>query len=152
MVLMSAICFCRCRDGSRSNGFTAMKERTTDKLGNFYNYFIKSCTRILLPLSALVAIVVISGTPMTLKEKINYHFTRDSVAVSRGPAAFIGIKHIGTNGGGFFWSKFGTSIRESTYFTNAVELWAQLIIPFAMIFALVLSKEKKAVLRSFLEL
>jgi K+-transporting ATPase ATPase A chain len=32
--------------------FTAMKERTTDKLGNFYNYFIKSCTRIL-PLSAL---------------------------------------------------------------------------------------------------
>jgi hypothetical protein len=29
-----------------------------------------------------------------------------------------------------FWSKFGTSIRESTYFTNAVELWAQLIIPF----------------------
>lgn len=31
--------------------FTAMKERTTEKLGNFYNYFIKSCTRILLPLS-----------------------------------------------------------------------------------------------------
>ncbi len=30
--------------------FNAMKERTTDKLGNFYNYFIKSCTRILLPL------------------------------------------------------------------------------------------------------
>jgi K+-transporting ATPase ATPase A chain len=52
-------------------GFTAMKERTTDKLGNFYNYFIKSCTRILLPLSALVAIALLfSGTPMTLKEKI----------------------------------------------------------------------------------
>jgi K+-transporting ATPase ATPase A chain len=31
--------------------FNAMKERTTEKLGNFYNYFIKSCTRILLPLS-----------------------------------------------------------------------------------------------------
>ena len=29
--------------------FNAMKERTTDKLGNFYNYFLKSCTRILLP-------------------------------------------------------------------------------------------------------
>jgi hypothetical protein len=40
-----------------------------------------------------------------------------------------------------FWSKFGTSIRESTYFTN--ELWAQLIIPFDDFF--VLSKEKKAV-------
>ena len=30
--------------------FNAMKERTSEKLGNFYNYFIKSCTRILLPL------------------------------------------------------------------------------------------------------
>ena len=29
--------------------FIAMKERTTDKLGNFYNYFIKSLTRVLLP-------------------------------------------------------------------------------------------------------
>src|SRR5206468_11462377 len=28
--------------------FNAMKERTTEKLGNFYTYFIKSCTRILL--------------------------------------------------------------------------------------------------------
>ena len=34
--------------------FTAMKGRTTEKLGNFYNYFIKSCTRILLPLSVVM--------------------------------------------------------------------------------------------------
>ena len=39
--------------------FNAMKERTTEKLGNFYNYFIKSCTRILLPLSIVVAIILI---------------------------------------------------------------------------------------------
>ena len=30
--------------------FKAMKEKSTQNLGNFYNYFIKSCTRILLPL------------------------------------------------------------------------------------------------------
>ncbi|MBC7747009.1 MAG: potassium-transporting ATPase subunit KdpA, partial [Methylotenera sp.] len=34
--------------------FLAMKERATDKLGNFYNFFLKSCIRVLLPLSAVV--------------------------------------------------------------------------------------------------
>jgi K+-transporting ATPase ATPase A chain len=119
--------------------FNAMKERTTEHLGNFYNYFIKSCTRILLPLSAIVAIVLVfSGTPMTFEGKD--HITTlqgDTVEVSRGPAAaFIGIKHIGTNGGGFFGVNSAHPLENPTYFTDAVELWAQLIIPFAMIFAL----------------
>ena len=119
--------------------FNAMKERTTEHLGNFYNYFIKSCTRILLPLSAIVAVVLIfSGTPMTFEGKDNITTLQgDTVEVSRGPAAaFIGIKHIGTNGGGFFGANSAHPLENPTYFTNAVELWAQLIIPFAMIFAL----------------
>lgn len=119
--------------------FNAMKERTTEHLGNFYNYFIKSCTRILLPLSAIVAtILIFSGTPMTFegKDKITT-LQGDTVEISRGPAAaFIGIKHIGTNGGGFFGTNSAHPLENPTYFTNAVELWAQLIIPFAMIFAL----------------
>ncbi len=119
--------------------FNAMRERTTEHLGNFYNYFIKSCTRILLPLSAIVAIVLVfSGTPMTFegKDKI-ITLQGNHVEVSRGPAAaFVGIKHIGTNGGGFFGANSAHPLENPTYFTNAVELWAQLIIPFAMIFAL----------------
>lgn len=119
--------------------YTAMKERTTEQLGNFYNFFIKSCTRILLPLSALFGIVLLfSGTPMTFegKDKITT-LQGDHIEVSRGPAAaFIGIKHIGTNGGGFFGANSAHPFENPTYFTDAVELWAQLIIPFAMIFAL----------------
>lgn len=119
--------------------FNAMKERTTEHLGNFYNYFIKSCTRILLPLSAIVAVVLIfSGTPMTFEGKDQITTLQgDSVEVSRGPAAaFIGIKHVGTNGGGFFGVNSAHPLENPTYLTNAVELWAQLIVPFAMIFAL----------------
>lgn len=119
--------------------FNAMKERTTDKLGNFYNYFIKSCTRILLPLSVFVAILLVfSGTPMTFEGKDNITTLQgDSVSVSRGPAAaFIAIKHIGTNGGGFFGANSAHPFENPTYFSNAVELWAQLLIPFAVIFAL----------------
>ena len=119
--------------------FLAMKERATDKLGNFYNFFLKSCIRVLLPLSAVVAVILIfSGTPMTFegKDKI-VTLQGDTSEVSRGPAAaFIGIKHIGTNGGGFFGANSAHPLENPTYLTNAVELCAQLLIPFAMIFAL----------------
>ena len=39
--------------------FKAMKEKNADKLGNFHVYFIKSCTRVLLPISIIVAIVLL---------------------------------------------------------------------------------------------
>ena len=119
--------------------FTAMKDRTTEKLGNFYNFFVKSCTRILLPLSSVVAIVLMfNGTPMTFEGKDTFtNVEGKSVEVSRGPAAaFIGIKHVGTNGGGFFGVNSAHPLENPSYLTNAVELVAQLLIPLAMIFGL----------------
>ncbi|MFX6884192.1 potassium-transporting ATPase subunit KdpA, partial [Acinetobacter baumannii] len=48
--------------------FMAMKERTTEQLGNFYSFFVRSCTRILLPLALIVAtILAFNGMPMTFK-------------------------------------------------------------------------------------
>jgi K+-transporting ATPase ATPase A chain len=119
--------------------FNALKERTTDKLGNFYVYFIKSCTRILLPLSVIVAVLLLfNGTPMTFDGKQQMVTLQgDTVNVSTGPvAAFTAIKHIGTNGGGFFGANSAHPLENPNYFTNMVELAAQLIVPFAMIFAL----------------
>ena len=47
--------------------FIAMKEKATDKLGNFYNLFIKSLTRVLLPISIVIAVILLfNGTPMTI--------------------------------------------------------------------------------------
>jgi len=119
--------------------FNALKERTTEKLGNFYVYFVKSITRILLPLSLVVAaLLAFNGTPMTFdgKQKM-FTLQGESVDVSTGPvAAFVAIKHIGTNGGGFFGANSAHPLENPNYFTNMVELAAQLIVPFAMIFAL----------------
>jgi len=69
--------------------FTAMKERTTDKLGNFYVFFIRTCTRVLLPLSIVVALILLfNGTPMTFRGKETVVTLQgDTVNVSRGPAA-----------------------------------------------------------------
>jgi K+-transporting ATPase ATPase A chain len=119
--------------------FNALKERTSEKLGNFYVYFIKSLTRILLPLCIIVAaLLAFNGTPMTFEGKQKMVTLQgDTVDVSTGPvAAFTAIKHIGTNGGGFFGANSAHPLENPNYFTNMVELFAQLIVPFAMIFAL----------------
>ncbi|KGO94655.1 potassium-transporting ATPase subunit KdpA [Flavobacterium subsaxonicum] len=119
--------------------FNALKERTTDKLGNFYVYLIKSCTRILLPLSVITAIILVfNGTPMTFDGKQQMTTLQgETVNVSTGPvAAFTAIKHIGTNGGGFFGANSAHPLENPTYLTNMVELGAQMLVPFAMIFAL----------------
>lgn len=119
--------------------FNALKERTTENLGNFYNYFIKSCTRILLPISIIVAVILLfNGTPMTFEGKQTMTTLQgDTVQVSQGPvAAFTAIKHVGTNGGGFFGANSAHPFENPNYFTNMVEMVAQIIIPFAMIFAL----------------
>jgi K+-transporting ATPase ATPase A chain len=119
--------------------FNALKERTTDKLGNFYDYFMKSLTRILLPLSFVVAIILLlNGTPMTFEGKDTIVTLQgDTVQVSRGPVApFVPIKHVGTNGGGFFGVNSAHPLESPNYLTNVVQMVAQMIIPFAMIFAL----------------
>ena len=119
--------------------FDAMKERTTDKLGNFYNYFMKTLTRILLPLSIIVAIIfLLNGMPMTFHGKDTITTLQgDTVQVSRGPvAAFVPIKHLGTNGGGFFGANSAHPLENPNYFTDIIQLIAQSLLPMALVFAL----------------
>lgn len=119
--------------------FKALKEKNAEKLGNFYNYFIKSCTRILLPLAIVIAVILLfNGTPMTFKGKDQFiSIQGDTVNVSRGPAAaMIAIKQIGTNGGGYFGVNSAHPFENPNYFTNMVEDISITLIPIAMIFAL----------------
>jgi len=118
--------------------FNALKERTADKLGNFYNYFLKSCTRILLPLCIIIATVhIFNGTPMTFKGIDTVTSLQgDTMHVSRGPvASFVAIKHLGTNGGGFYGANSAHPLENPNYLTNMVQMIVQVIIPFAMVFA-----------------
>ncbi|UOQ78557.1 potassium-transporting ATPase subunit KdpA [Hymenobacter sp. 5516J-16] len=119
--------------------FNALQTRATDKLGNFYNYFVKSLTRLLLPGSLLIALLLaFNGTPMTLQGKQELVTLQgDSVAVSRGPvAAMVAIKELGTNGGGFYGANSAHPLENPNYLTNAIENIALVIIPVAMVFAL----------------
>lgn len=119
--------------------FKAMKERNAEKLGNFYALFVKSCTRVLLPISIVVAIILLfNGTPMNFQGKDQFiSLQGDTVNVSRGPsAAMIAIKQIGTNGGGYFGVNSAHPLENPNYFTNMMENICIILIPIAMIFAL----------------
>jgi K+-transporting ATPase ATPase A chain len=117
----------------------ALQTRTTDKLGNFYNYFVKSITRLLLPIALVVALILaFNGAPMTLRGKQPLVTMQgDSVAVSRGPvAAMVAIKELGTNGGGFFGANAAHPLENPNFVTNMTENIALTLIPLAMVFAL----------------
>jgi K+-transporting ATPase ATPase A chain len=129
--------------------FMAMKEKTTDKLGNFYNLFVRSATRILLPIAFVVALILVfNGTPMTFEGKDTMITMQgDTVQVSRGPvASFVAIKQIGTNGGGFYGPNSAHPLENPNYLTNIVETISLFLIPIAMIFAMgyVLKRRKLA--------
>jgi len=119
--------------------FKAFKDKTATELGNFYDYFTKSMIRILVPISVIVALILsINGSPMTFEGKD--HITTlegQKIDVSRGPvAAFVAIKHLGTNGGGFFGANSAHPLENPNYITNMTEMVTQMIIPFALVFAL----------------
>jgi potassium-transporting ATPase potassium-binding subunit len=119
--------------------FNGLKHKTTDDLGNFWTIFTQSITRILLPLCIIVSVVLaFNGTPASFDGRDSIVTLQgDTVGVSRGPAAgMIAIKHIGTNGGGWFGANSAHPLENPNYLTNMVELIAQMIIPIAMLFAL----------------
>ena len=118
--------------------FKAFRDKTTTALGNFWVFFTRSITRLLLPLSVVVAIILaFNGTTTSYEGKDKYiSLQGDTVGVSRGPAAgFVAIKHLGTNGGGWFGVNSTHPIENPNYLTNMTEAIAQVIIPVAMIFA-----------------
>ncbi len=118
--------------------FKAFRDKTTQDLGNFWVFFIKSITRLLLPLSVIVALILtFNGTPSSYAGKDQFiSMQGDTVNVSRGPAAqMIAIKHLGTNGGGWFGANSAHPLENPNYLTNMVEIIAQFIIPVAMILA-----------------
>lgn len=126
--------------------FIAMKEKTSEQLGNFYNLLVKSCVRILLPISIIVALVLLfRGTPMTFDGKDTVVTLQgDTMQVSTGPvAAMVAIKQLGTNGGGYFGANSSVPFENPDYLTNAVENISIILIPIAMIFALGYFLKKK---------
>ena len=116
----------------------ALAAKTTQTIGNFWRYLVLSTTRVLLPLSLVVGmILIVEGTPMGFDGKMELTTLEgQKQEVSQGPtAAIVPIKQLGTNGGGYFGVNSSHPLENPSYLTNIVECWSILIIPMALAFA-----------------
>jgi potassium-transporting ATPase potassium-binding subunit len=111
--------------------------RSSGTLGNFWVDLYRSTVYILLPLSIVVAVVLIwQGVPQTLQASATAHTVQGATqTIARGPVASqIAIKQLGTNGGGFYNSNSAVPFENPTGLSNFVEMIAILLIPAAEVF------------------
>lgn len=105
-------------------------------LGSFFIDVQRASFLVLLPVAFVVAILlVMGGAPMTF-EGAAVATTLEGVqqTIARGPvAAFVSIKQLGTNGGGFFGPNSTHPLENPSFWTNILEMFAIIIIPMACV-------------------
>ncbi len=112
---------------------------TTKEIGNFWVDMTRSTLYILLPLSFVLALVLVSqGVVQTFSEYQTVSLIQpsggvDAQVIAVGPAASqIAIKQLGTNGGGFFNVNSAHPFENPTPFSNFLEMLSILLIPAAL--------------------
>ena len=105
------------------------------RVGNFWSDLVRTVVRILLPLSVLVAVVLIG---MGVIQNLSAHTEIATLAggsqhVLGGPVASQeAIKELGTNGGGFFNANSAHPLENPTPLSNLLEIFLLLVIPFSL--------------------
>jgi len=116
-------------------GFSRTESPT---IGNFWVDLTRATLYFLLPLSIVFALILVAlGVPQTLNGSIDAT-TLEGVhqSISIGPVASQeAIKELGTNGGGFFNVNSAHPFENPNAFSNMLEIWALLVVPFATVFA-----------------
>ena len=105
-------------------------------LGNFYEDMVRITTRILLPWSIVFGLVLIwQGSPQTFGSNFTVSTITDKLQdFAMGPVASLEIiKHLGTNGGGFFGANSTTPFENPTIITDIVELISMMVLPGACV-------------------
>jgi K+-transporting ATPase ATPase A chain len=106
-------------------------------IGNFWVDLIRTTLRILLPLSIVFAVVLIAcGVIQNTHGFTTAHTVAGATQeVPGGPVASqVAIKQLGTNGGGFFNVNSAHPFEGGTKLGDFVELYAILLVPFALAF------------------
>ncbi|MGN6412963.1 potassium-transporting ATPase subunit KdpA [Flexivirga sp.] len=109
--------------------------RRTGVIGNFWVDLTRGTVRILLPIAVLGAVVLLAGgvvqdlaAPQVVDTLAGGHQTIESGLVSSQEA----IKLLGTNGGGYFNANSAHPFENPNGFTNLVEIFLILLIPFSL--------------------
>src|SRR5262249_22227789 len=118
--------------------------RSTGTIGNFWADLVRSTIHIMLPLSAALALVLVSqGVIQTFHPYQTVTLVQPSTTadgkplttrpLALGPAASqVAVKQLGTNGGGFFNVNSAHPFENSTPLSCFLELLAILLLPGAL--------------------
>jgi K+-transporting ATPase ATPase A chain len=115
-------------------GLSRAGQRT---IGNFWVDLVRTTIRILLPIAFVFAIVLVAtGVIQNTHGFTEVHTVAGATQkIPGGPnASMESIKQIGTNGGDFFNVNSAHPFSNPTKFSDFLELYAILIIPFALAF------------------
>ena len=117
-------------------------------VGNFYEDMVRITTRILIPVSFIAGLLLIwQGVPQTLEANQTVQTIEGQYQdLAMGPVASLeSIKHLGTNGGGFFGANSTTPFENPTIISNLIELFSMMILPGACVitFGKMTMKRKK---------
>ncbi|PXY26102.1 potassium-transporting ATPase subunit KdpA [Prauserella sp. PE36] len=109
--------------------------RSTDRLGNFWVDLTRGTIRVLLPISVVVAVVLVAlGVVQSLRSGVtvsNPDGSQSTIALA--PAASQeAIKELGTNGGGIFNANSSHPFENPSSWTNLLEIFLLLVIPVSM--------------------
>ena len=110
--------------------------KTKDNVGNFYSDLIRIITRILLPFSLVGGLLLVwQGVPQTFGGNVVAETIEGmKQTIATGPVAAVEIiKHLGTNGGGFFGANSTTPMENPTMLTNLIELYSMMLLPGACV-------------------
>lgn len=115
-----------------------LTRKNSETIGNFWVDLVRMTVYILLPLSTILAVVLVGeGVIQTFAPYVEVNTLENAKqTIPLGPVASqIAIKQLGTNGGGFFNANSTHPFENPTVFSNLVEMLALLLIPAASIFA-----------------
>ncbi|WP_323114158.1 potassium-transporting ATPase subunit KdpA [Pseudomonas guariconensis] len=111
--------------------------RSTTTLGNFWVDLTRATLYVLLPLSLVLALLLVwQGVPQTFADYAHALTLQGSdQTLPLGPAASqIAIKQLGTNGGGFFGVNSAHPFENPTAWSNLFEVASIILIPAALVF------------------
>lgn len=140
MVVITFLMFAGATTGVAAGaGFVrGLARSSAQDIGNFWVDFVRVFWRVLLPLSFLLALVYVwQGIPQTLHtEAVATTLEGARQQLLMGPVASLeSIKHLGTNGGGFFSMNAAHPFENPTPLTNLLHMLAMLLIPAGMTYA-----------------
>jgi potassium-transporting ATPase potassium-binding subunit len=107
-----------------------------ETMGNFFVDLQRASFLVLLPVALIVAsLMVMGGMPMTFEGAAQATtLERAEQVIARGPvAAFLTIKQLGTNGGGFFGPNCTHPFENPTFWTNGLAMVSIILIPMASV-------------------